>query len=311
MEQEMMYAYTVYKEGSFSKAAEKLFLTQPALSISIQKIEQSIGMPLFDRSKRPLQLTEAGEIYIDTIKKILLVEQEQGKRLNDIRNLVTGSIKLGGTHYLNAYILPNILTGFNQKYPNVTLDIIESGSFDLGEMLLDNKLDLTFSCSPHMINEFDKYKMFEDHLLLAVPKQHPINNELSEFALTEIDVINKKHLNPTCPTVDLKRFSNLEFILLTKGNNLHDRAQDMFKEAEFEPKIKLTLSQMVTAYHLSAANLSATFISDRLVTSAAKSLTYYRLNSNYINRMFYILLPKREYTSVAVRKFIQYIQKNL
>lgn len=96
MKPELVYIYTVYEEGSFSKAADKLFMTQPALSISVQKIEQSIGMPLFDRSRRPLQLTDAGEIYIDTIKKMMQLEKEQQQRINDIRSLTTGSIRLGG-----------------------------------------------------------------------------------------------------------------------------------------------------------------------------------------------------------------------
>ncbi len=138
MNQEMLYVYTVYQEGSFSKAAEKLFLTQPALSISIQKIEHAIGMPLFDRSRRPLQLTEAGIIYVDTVKKMLLLEQEQQQRLNDIQELVTGTIQLGGSHYLNAYILPEILAGFSGKYPGIRLEIMEAGSFALSEMLADN-----------------------------------------------------------------------------------------------------------------------------------------------------------------------------
>ena len=102
MSPEMLYVYTICQEGSFSKAARKLYLTQPALSIAIRKIEQEIGMPLFDRHRKPLELTAAGEIYLDTAKKTILLEQEQRQRLSDIRNLVTGTIRLGGTHYLIA-----------------------------------------------------------------------------------------------------------------------------------------------------------------------------------------------------------------
>ena len=69
MQQDMQYVYELYKEGNFSRAAAKLFISQPALSMAIQKTEASIGMPLFDRSTRPMRLTPAGEIYIDAIKK--------------------------------------------------------------------------------------------------------------------------------------------------------------------------------------------------------------------------------------------------
>ena len=84
MQQEMKYIYQVYTDGSFSRAAEHLYLTQPALSIAVQKVEESIGMPLFDRSRRPLQLTAAGEIYIGTIKKIMGLEQDLDRQIQDI-----------------------------------------------------------------------------------------------------------------------------------------------------------------------------------------------------------------------------------
>ncbi|MCI6885901.1 MAG: LysR family transcriptional regulator [Lachnospiraceae bacterium] len=307
MKPEMTYIYTVYKEGSFSKAADKLFMTQPALSISIQKIEQSIGMPLFDRSRRPLKLTEAGEIYIDIINRMMLLEQEQEQRLSDIRELVSGNIRLGGSHYLNAYILPTILTGFSREYPGVKLEIIEESSFELSAMLADRKLDLTFSCNPAFMKNFERYEIFEDHILLCVPIEHKINEKYMHYALSANDILNNRHMQKTCPAVSLSFFSELEFILLTKGNNLYERANDMFREAGFEPKIKLTVSQLVTAYRLAASNMAATFVSDRLVRSGEDSLVFYKLYSDHTTRMFYALLPNREYTSRAVKMFIQYM----
>ena len=87
MQPEMKYIYTVYQCGSFSKAAEKLFLTQPALSISVQKVEHEVGMPLFNRDKKPLEITEAGMIYIQKIEQIQHLEQELAMQLNDLTDL--------------------------------------------------------------------------------------------------------------------------------------------------------------------------------------------------------------------------------
>lgn len=105
MEQNMKYVYEVYKHGSFSKAAESLFITQPALSISIQRVENSIGMPLFDRSKKPLTLTEAGSLYIRKYQQIEHLEQELTQQLNDLSELNTGSLRIGGSHYFNSYVV--------------------------------------------------------------------------------------------------------------------------------------------------------------------------------------------------------------
>jgi len=311
MKPELTYIYTVYEEGSFSRAAERLFMTQPALSISIQKIEQSIGMPLFDRSRRPLQLTDAGKIYIDTIQKMMLLESEQEQKLNDIRNLATGVIRLGGSHYLNAYILPKVLTGFSRQYPGIKLEVVEEGSNVLSAMLADQKLDLTFSCNPAFMKEFERYEVFEDHVLLGVPADHEINGKFQDYRLSAEEVAAGKHLSDLCPVADLSAFSELEYILLTKGNNLYDRAGEMFQEAGFEPKVKMSLSQLVTAYRLAAASMAATFVSDRLVKPEDQSMVFYKLGSPHAVRMFYVLLPNREYTSRAVKMFIQYLLLNV
>ena len=136
MQPEMKYIYTVYQCGSFSKAAEKLFLTQPALSISVQKAEHEVGMPLFNRDKKPLELTEAGMIYIQKIEQIQHLEQELAMQLNDLTDLKTGHLRVGGTHYFNAYILPPVIAAYKKKkFPGISLQLIEAGSWELIDML--------------------------------------------------------------------------------------------------------------------------------------------------------------------------------
>ena len=311
MSPEMLYVYTVWQQGSFSKAAEKLYLTQPALSIAIHKIEKELGMPLFDRKRRPLELTDAGKIYLDTIRKMQLLEREQQQKLQDIQNLVTGTVRLGGTHYLNAYILPELLVGFNRKYPGVTLQILENSSFTLGEMLRRRELDMTFSCKPELIQEYPHYPMFEDRILLAVPRENPLHQRYGQTALTAQQVLEGRHLDEDCPKAPLEWFADEEFILLSEGNNLHERAWQMFTEAGIHPHVKLVLNQLVTAFHLAEAAMGVTFVSDRIIYPHNDRLLYYPLQSTIANRLFYILLPKNAYVPVAVRNMVLYIQERI
>ena len=146
--------------------------------------------------------------------------------------------------------------------------------------------------------------------MLAVPKNHPINQSLGHAALSPVDIIQKKHLEPSCPAVPFENFCFLEYILLTPGNNLFDRALKFFQEAGFEPKIKLQLSQLATAYHLAANDFAATFISDLMIRNTEVPLSFYKINSDLAKRSFYILLPNRNYTSFAVKRFIQYFLIN-
>lgn len=311
MEQEMKYVYQVYLDGSFSKAAEHLYMTQPALSVSIRKVEDALGMAIFDRSTRPISLTPAGEMYVETVRQTLFLEQELVQRLEDIRNLESGSLCVGGSHYLNSYILPEVLAGFTRRYPKIRLELIEQSSARLAEMLSRRELDLTFNCNQKFMTGFQRYPAFYDHILLAVPEGFPIRDSLAERTLTAGDILLRRHREEDCPAVDLIEFEEMEFLLLQPGNNLRDRVIHMFQLEGFSPKVKLEVSQLVTAYHLAESAFAATFISDRLVTSDSGRLRYYKLRPRLAERLFYILLPQRDYTSFAVRAFIRYFRETV
>lgn len=310
MQQDFQYILKIYEEGSFSKAAEALYVTQPTLSIAIQKIESSIGMPLFDRSRRPLRLTQAGEIYISMIQEMKQMETDIDHQLQDIRELHTGTLTLGGSHYMNSYILPSVLSQFSHSYPNIQIHLVEESSAVLASMLTDLKLDLTFSCNENFMDKLEKYPAFYDHIMLAVPTNHPINEKYCGAALTTQDILTQKHLAVECPAISLSDFQDLDFILLNEGNNLYDRSIEMFREAGFHPKIRITLAQLVTAYHLAESGYAATLISDRLIRTPTDNLVFYKINSAQTQRLFYILLPNRRYTTHAAKMFIHFFLTN-
>ena len=310
MQQDMQYVYELYKEGNFSRAAAKLFISQPALSMAIQKTEASIGMPLFDRSTRPMRLTPAGEIYIDAIKKTQNLEQDLSQQLEDIKSLKTGTVSIGGTNYINSYILPDILVGFNQEYPDLKISLMEGSAYQMESMLKERIIDLSISCDPNIIVNFKGFQLFTDHLLLAVPKQLSVPDNLSECVLSATDIINKKHLSPEYPNVSISSFRDLDFILLEEGNNLYVRSMKIFENAGFSPSVKIQLSQLVTAQHLAESGFAATFISDRLIKYEDSNLNYFKLQDQESLRTFYILSHPDRYISNAVSAFIDYIQQN-
>ena len=115
----MNYVYEVYKEQSFSKAAENLYISQPALSSMIKKIETKIGMPLFDRSTIPIQLTECGKKYIKTAEKIMDLENEFAYYVGNLQELKTGRLSVGGTYLFSSFIFPPSIDKFRRAYPHV------------------------------------------------------------------------------------------------------------------------------------------------------------------------------------------------
>lgn len=306
MEQEMRYIWQVWQEGSFSRAAEKLYMTQPALSIAVKRVEANLGAELFDRSRHPLELTQAGEAYIETIRRIRYLEEELERQITDLRGLQTGRVRIGGTHYLNCYLLAGALAEFSAAWPGVRIELSEDSSARLVQMLERRELDLTFNCDPALLARFEHRPAFFDHILLAVPETAPLPPELENLALHAEDILAGRHLHADAPRASLGAFSETEFILLGPGNNLHARSLQMLTEAGFVPKVKMELAQMVTACHLANMGLGSTFVSDRMVTSASAHLRFFRLDTPLATRLFSILLPERSYTPFAVRAFADF-----
>ena len=308
MEQDMQYIYQVWKDGSFSKAAEHLYLTQPALSIAVKRVEETVGAELFDRKSRPLSLTEAGRAYIETIERVQVLEEDLQRRIGDLNHLISGSLHIGGTHYLNAYILAPILSGFSRKYPGVKLEITEQGAASLNKALAARDLDLIFSCDPEMVTHYPGRPIFSDNILLAVHEDRPLPDEVWKMGLSAEEVMQGLHLKPETPSVPLSAFRDLEFILLSPGNNLCERSRIMFEEAGFTPRIRMSISQMVTSYRFADNDLGAAFISDRLVRSPRSHLRFYRIDSEQTERVFCALLPHRSYTPRAAQVFLEYAE---
>lgn len=306
MRAEYDYISTIVQEGSFTRAAEKLFMTQPALSIAVRKIEKKAGMPLFERNSRPLRLTQAGEAYFRTIRKMQALENDLNREIQELKDLRTGILTIGGSHYILSYKIPHLLTAFVEKYPGIQLHLIEESSDTLLALLEKEELDLTFSCDPAVIQRHSHhYRAFRDQILLAVPRTVPLDGSVRSSALTGRDVRKGRAFRPDCPAVPLAQFRDLDFILLTPGNNLHQRCQVLFQHAGFTPRIRLMLSQLATAYHLAEHGFAAAFVSDAMVSEDTDSLLFFRLSDADCIRMFHALLPDRDFTPYAVRAFIR------
>ena len=121
MFQGMEYVYQVYKDKSFSKAAANLFISQPSLSANVKRVEKKVGFPIFDRSTKPLSLTECGKEYIRCVEEILAVEKGFSQFVYDFDNLETGTLTLGGSNLFSSWILPSLISNFAPRYPNIRI----------------------------------------------------------------------------------------------------------------------------------------------------------------------------------------------
>ena len=114
MLKKMRYVYTVYEEKSFSKAAERLFVSQPSLSAMVKKVESDYGITIFDRTTTPVSLTPEGEYYIHTAKRVLKLETDMRQHFRECSKGLNGSVTFGGSSFFCANMLSGIIRQFNE-----------------------------------------------------------------------------------------------------------------------------------------------------------------------------------------------------
>lgn len=307
------YVYEVYKERSFTKAAQNLYISQPSLSARIKKIEEIIGEPLFDRSTTPLQLTEVGKVYIEAAEEITQIEQRVENYINDLAGLKTGNIAVGASTLFAAYVVPSLITQFNQKFPDVHIQLIEGNTAELEEMLGSNALDFVIDNYHYDSILYNKELYCEENILLAVPKHFAVNEELGMYQLSYKNIKNKNYLNQKYPAVPLGRFADLPFIMLTQGNDTRTRGDRLCRNVGFKPNIVLEFNQQSTAYMASSTQLGATFISDILVSQLPtfENLVYYKLDGEEAKRKVFFYYKTHKYKTRVMEEFVRMMHEQI
>ena len=307
------YVYEVYKERSFTKAAQNLYISQPSLSARIKKIEEIIGEPLFDRSTTPLQLTEVGKVYIEAAEEITQIEQRVENYINDLAGLKTGNLAVGASTLFAAYVVPSLITQFNQKFPDVHIQLIEGNTAELEEMLGSNALDFVIDNYHYDSILYNKELYCEENILLAVPKHFSVNEELGMYQLSYKNIKNKNYLSRKYPAVPLERFADLPFIMLTQGNDTRTRGDRLCRNVGFKPNIVLEFNQQSTAYMASSTQLGATFISDILVSQLPtfENLVYYKLDGEEAKRKVFFYYKTHKYKTRVMEEFIRMMHEQI
>lgn len=307
----MNYVYEVYKEMNFSKAAKNLYISQPSLSAAVKKVENEVGFPIFDRSTNPIQLTELGKEYINAVERIRDVEHGFDHFINDINDLKTGSIAIGGTNLFASLILPPLLSEFTEKFPLIHVNLAEAGTTQLAEQLLSGKLDLIIDNHEMDPMVYGKTFFCEEHLLLTVPKKYASNLAAADYALTSRDIKNLRHLDPSVRPVPLEPFFEEPFLFLKSGNDTRMRADAICREHHFAPRIKLKLDQQMTAYNLSSYGMGITFSGDILIQHVPdnENLVFYKLDDDISTRDVNFYYKRNRYMTRTMREFLNLTQR--
>ncbi len=248
---ELIYVKTVADEKSISAAARKLFMAQPSLSQSIQRIEESLGTPLFNRTTNGLTLTFAGERYYHMASQILKMYEDFELEISNINNLRTGRIHVGITNHLGTLTLVHILPEYKKMCPYIELHIHEQNTATLEQMLLKGELDFVIMHAPkENIQPQIRYEILtRDPFVIALSPDH----KLVKKAVPQPD--------SPFPVLDLACLKEEPFIMLRKEQRIRQITDAVLAKAGItRPNISLTLCNYETATLLAARGMGVTLV---------------------------------------------------
>lgn len=293
---QLQYMLKVAEEKSFSKAAQKLYIAQPSLSQYIQKLEQQLGVQLFDRSTNPLKLTYAGELYVETAKNILDLKYQLSNQMEDIVNFKKGRLTIGLSPFRSTYIMPKILPLFYKKFPGIDIVLMEGNSVELEDLAIKGTTDISIMTLPINENFFSYEPILMEKILLALPSQHPFCK----------NVISKHYAQNTYPEISLHKLCDEPFILLKQHQKLHQIAVSLCKEAGFKPKIILESESIEATHALVSSGMGITFVPDTITLFPQTPTTpiYFLMKDLETTRTLVVSHRKKRYLSRAAKEFI-------
>jgi DNA-binding transcriptional LysR family regulator len=164
--------YAVAEEGSVSRGAERLLVSQPAVSKQLRALERAMGTPLMDRLPRGVRLNEAGALLAGYAKRMFALADEAQRAMDELRGLQRGRLSVGASTTIGVYLLPKILVKFSQLYPAVQMHLEIADSQEIRDRLLNGTIDLGLTQAAVEGDEFESSAFAEDELVAIVSPKH-------------------------------------------------------------------------------------------------------------------------------------------
>jgi DNA-binding transcriptional LysR family regulator len=238
---QLRYLVAIAEERSFTRAAAREHIAQPALSQQIRRLENEVGLTLVERTTRRVSLTGAGEMLVPRARRVLLELEAAQAELQALRGVDTGLVRIGAMHTMGPVDLSLALAIFHQRHPGVELTVREQSSEELAEMLRDDELDLAFLSVTERVEShgLGLYQLVSEELVLIMARDH----RLCERRKVRMGELAEEHF------VSWREGARLRELLVTAG-----------REAGFEPRLKLASNESERIRRLVARGLGVAIL---------------------------------------------------
>ncbi|KAF1339555.1 LysR family transcriptional regulator [Bacillus subtilis] len=283
--EQLEYFQTLARMQHVTKAAKSLSITQPALSRSIARLENHLGVPLFDRQGRSISLNQYGHIFLRRVQAMMKEYTEGKEEIQALLKPDQGVVSLGFLHTLGTTLVPDLIGSFQQEYPNIAFQLKQNHSYWLLERLKSGDLDLCLLASIKPEDPIQWIKLWSEELFVFVPNDHPLASRES---------------------ITLNEISGERFILLKKGYALRMTVDELFEKANIQPNIMFEGEEAATAAGFVAAGLGISILPDLKGLDQSK-ITKIRVSWPECQRVIGIAWIKGRFLSPVAETFKQYV----
>lgn len=273
---------------NITRAAKRLSVSQPNITVAIKKLEAELGIQLFERSQKQLSLTPEGAVFLNRIEQALRNIQDAVLEVNDYKQLQKGTIKIGIPSMIGAYLFPKIFSGFQKKFSHLDVYLYEKGSMSIRESLERDELDFGIVIISNASPSLQLLPMSTNQVVACVPDSHPLARK-NKFSWTDIN--------------------NIDLIMLKEGSFIHNMILNKLKENNIKPNIVLESNQIETIKGLISSNVGMAFLLDFIVQDSPHIKTLPLEKPIFVD--VGLAWKKDRYISKAAQSFINFCQETL
>ncbi len=277
----------IVRLGSFTRAAEELFLTQPTISTQIKKLSDTFGLPLFEHVGRTVKPTQAGLELYETCKLIFESLANLEMKVADIKGVKRGRLRLCVVTTAQ-YFAPEILGEFCQRYAGIDVALKVTNRHQIIERMLANEDDLyIMGRQPETDIEVESFVFAPNPLIVMAPRDHPL--------------VNQKN-------IPLSRIAEEPFILREPGSGIRDTALKLFESKGLQPRVRMELGSNEAIKHGVVGGLGLSVLSLHTLTLEGEKgpVAILDVEDFPIQRQWYLVYPKNKELSVVAKAFLEY-----
>ncbi len=284
---QLQYAVLLSETGNFSHVAEKLNITQPALSKQILSLEKELGIQLFDRNRNPVTLTAAGEHFIREAKELLYKEAQLSRSMEQFRTGDKGQLVIGITPFRSAYLIPGTVKKVREKFPGVQIRLAEEGSEILRKDAAEGKFDFAVINMPVDESALDVTLIEPDSLALVIPED--FSRDFSE-----------------AKEADFSLCGDIPFVVLGANQEMRQLFEKLCAHSGVRPQIAAEVVNLTSAWEMACAGVGATLLPLQFVNDKKNGqVTVARLKNSFYLRQPAIVVKKGQYLSPYARYAIK------